>query len=90
MNPALPNWHYVYLLDSKKTGQIYIGCTHDLENRLMEHKEGKVYPTKKMLPVDLIYYEAFNAKQLAYKREQSLKKYGAGLSSLKARIGRAG
>ena len=90
MNPALPNWHYVYLLDSKKTNQIYIGCTNNLENRLREHQEGKVFTTKKMLPVDLIYYEAFNSQQLAYKREQSLKKYGSGLSKLKSRIGRTG
>ena len=90
MNPALPSWYYVYLLDSKKTNQTYIGCTNNLENRLIQHKEGKVYSTKKMLPVDLIYYEAFNSKQLAYKREESLKKYGSGLSKLKSRIGRAG
>lgn len=92
MNPAPPNdnWHYVYLLRSKKTRGIYIGCTGDLEKRLNEHVEGKVYSTKKILPVDLVYYEAFNSKELAYKREKRLKYYGSGLTELKTRIGGAG
>ena len=89
MNPALPNrnWYYVYLLRSSKTQWIYIGCTNDLKNRLKEHNEGKVYSTKRMLPVELIYYEAFKSKDIAYKREKNLKFYGSGLAGLKLRLG---
>ena len=89
MSPALPNknWYYVYLLRSSKSQWIYIGCTNDLENRLKEHNEGKVYSTKRMLPVELIYYEAFKSKDLAYKREKNLKYYGSGLTGLKLRLG---
>lgn len=87
MNPALHNWHYVYLLKSKKDGSIYIGCTDDLERRLKEHTDGKVYSTKKMLPVELIYYEAYPLKDWAYEREKSLKTYGSGLAKLKSRLG---
>ena len=59
MNPARPkDWYYVYLLTSEKASWIYIGCTNDLENRVREHNDGKVFSTKKMLPVELIYYEA--------------------------------
>ena len=97
MNPALPNnknWHYVYLLHSNKTPQIYIGRTNNLEKRLKEHKERKVYSTKKMLPVELIYYEAYKSKECAYQREKSLKAYGSSLGKLKSRLrigkGRAG
>ena len=96
VNPALPNknWYYVYLLRSSKSQRIYIGCTNDLKNRLKEHNEGKVYSTKRMLPVELIYYEAFKSKDLAYKREKNLKSYGSGLAGLKLRLaikkGRAG
>ena len=91
MNPALPNdWYYVYVLESKKTKGIYIGCTNNAQKRLSEHNEGKVFTTKKIMPVDLIYYEAFNSKENAFKREKSLKNYGSGLAKLKARIGRAG
>jgi predicted GIY-YIG superfamily endonuclease len=81
------SWHYVYLLSSNKTQWIYIGCTHDLEKRFNEHKEGRVLTTKKMLPVELIYYEAFRSKDCAYQREKSLKAFGSGLARLKSRLG---
>ena len=88
MNPALPEkWHYVYLLSSNKTSWIYIGCTSNLEKRLKEHNEGNVYSTKKMLPLELIYYEAYRSKEYAYKREKALKAYGSALGKLKSRIG---
>lgn len=89
MNPALPvkDWHYLYLLTSKKTKWIYIGCTSNLENRIREHQDGKVYTTKKMLPVELIYYEAYRSKEAAYTREKSLKAFGSGLAKLKSRLG---
>lgn len=47
MNPAPPNWYYVYLLKSVKNGSIYMGCTANLHNRLQEHNEGKNYSTRK-------------------------------------------
>jgi putative endonuclease len=88
MNPALPKkWYYVYLLSSNKASWIYIGCTDDLEKRIKEHNEGKVYSTKKMSPVELIYYEAYKSKACAYKREKSLKTHGSGLAKLKSRLG---
>lgn len=90
MNPALPNikkWHYVYILSSNKTAWIYIGCTNDLRKRLKEHSEGNVYSTKKMLPVELIYYEAYPSKNCAYEREKNLKAYGSSLGKLKVRLG---
>jgi len=71
MSPALPKaWHYVYLLSSGRMKCIYIGCTDDLDKRIVEHKEGKVFSTKKMLPVELIYFETYRSKENAYKREK--------------------
>jgi len=96
MNPALPNnWYYVYLLSSNNTPKIYIGATGNLEKRLKEHNERKVFSTKRMLPVELIYYEAYKSKECAYEREKRLKAYGSGLAKLKCRLrinnkGRAG
>jgi len=88
VNPALPNnWHYVYLLRSKKTNWIYIGCTNNLLKRLEEHNSGEVYSTKHYLPIELIYYEAYASKDSAYKREKNLKAFGSGLAKLKSRIG---
>jgi len=40
-----------------------------------------------MLPVELIYFEAYKSKEDAYKREKNLKAYGSGLSWVKSRIG---
>ena len=73
MNPA-PHWHYVYLLASKKDmNKIYMGCTNDLHNRLKEHNEGKNYFTKRMLPIELIYFEACINEEDARRREEYLK-----------------
>lgn len=88
MNPALPKtWHYVYLLSNKTMKWIYIGCTNDLEKRLDEHYSGKVLSTKNMLPVELVYYEAYRFKEDAYIREKHLKHHGSSFAKLKYRIG---
>jgi len=88
MNPALPtNWHYVYVLKCSKAPLIYIGCTNCIEKRLVKHNGGEVYSTKNRLPVELIYYEAYKTKELAYKREKKLKSHGSSVGKLKSRIG---
>ncbi len=100
MSPAPQRWFYVYLLKSKrdssiyprpsKMGGIYIGCTSNLHRRLEEHREGKIYSTKKMLPIELIYFEAYSSKKAAFEREKRLKHYGSALRHFKLRIGGAG
>jgi predicted GIY-YIG superfamily endonuclease len=40
-----------------------------------------------MLPVELLYFEAYRSKDVAFEREKNLKKYGSGLAKLKTRIG---
>ena len=89
MNPALPKigWHYIYLLSTKARDWTYVGCTNNLNKRLAEHKEGKVFSTRKMLPVELIYYEACKSKHVAFEREKNLKKFGSTLAKLKLRLG---
>ena len=37
---------------------------------------GKNYTSKRLLPVDLVYYEAYKSKIDAQDREQRLKQYG--------------
>jgi putative endonuclease len=90
MSPAPQRWFYVYLLKSKRDSLIYIGCTSNLHKRLEEHREEKVYSTKKMLPIELIYFEAYSSKKAAFERERRLKHYGSALRHLKLRIGGAG
>jgi len=90
MSPAPQKWFYVYLLKSKRNSSIYIGCTSNLHKRLEEHKEGKVFSTQKLLPMNPIYFEAYKSKKAAFEREKRLKHYGSALRHLKLRIGGAG
>ncbi len=78
--------HYVYIIKSIKTKKIYIGYTSDLKRRLKEHNEGENYTTMRMLPIELVYYEAYKSKEDAKNREKQLKRYGNALLFLKKRI----
>jgi len=64
---------YTYVLLSKKDNNFYVGYTDDLNNRLKQHKSGKVKSTAFRLPISLIYYEACLNKFDAIKRERYLK-----------------
>lgn len=79
--------HYVYVLKSLRLkDKIYIGYTSDLKKRLAEHMMGKNYTTARILPVELVYCEAYKSKMDAQNREQQLKQYGNALDHLKKRI----
>jgi putative endonuclease len=64
---------YVYILQSSKNKDIYVGFTNDLKNRFGLHNSGKVKSTKAYRPWTLTYYEAYRAKLDATKREKELK-----------------
>ena len=74
--------YYVYVLQSLKNRRLYIGRTENLKRRLREHKAGKIWTTKRMLPIRLIFYEAFLSKQDVIRRERYFKT-AKGKSSLK-------
>jgi putative endonuclease len=65
--------YYVYVLQSLKNARLYIGRTEDLKIRIGEHHAGKVWTTKRMLPMRLVFYESFLSKQDAVRRERYLK-----------------
>jgi putative endonuclease len=65
--------HYVYVLLSEKDGNFYIGCTSDLEERIKYHESGQVKSTKPRRPFKLVYFEEFEDKYEAFRREKSLK-----------------
>ena len=73
---------YVYILQSVKSRNFYIGYTSDLKNRFKEHNNGKNLTTKPFRPYKLIYYEAFLNKKDAKSREEYLKS-GWGWRSIK-------
>ncbi|MBU4348233.1 GIY-YIG nuclease family protein [Patescibacteria group bacterium] len=76
----------VYLLQSLKNKNLYVGCTSDLKKRLLIHNQGKSYHTKKYMPWKLIYCETYISEKDAYSREQSLKLHAQGLRRLKERL----
>ena len=65
--------NYVYVLKSFKDHKRYIGLSNNLERRLEEHNNGKVTATKFRRPFKLIYFEEFNSRSEAAKREKFFK-----------------
>lgn len=63
----------VYILYSEKDERLYVGCTHDLEQRLIRHHSGRVRSTKHRRPLRLIHSESFPDKAIAFNRERFLK-----------------
>ena len=64
---------YIYVLQSLKDKQFYVGYSNNLKKRVKDHNEGKVYSTKFRRPLKLIYYEACLNQQDTTKREKYLK-----------------
>lgn len=64
---------YVYILESLKDDNHYVGLTNDLKNRIEKHNKGKVFSTKLRIPFKIIHYEAYLNKNDAANREQFLK-----------------
>ncbi|HSV43663.1 MAG TPA: GIY-YIG nuclease family protein [Candidatus Bathyarchaeia archaeon] len=77
---------YLYILKSKKDGNLYIGSTKDLEKRINQHNAGKVFSTKTRIPFELIYYEAYKSEHDARYREKNLKIRSRAFAQLKKRI----
>lgn len=68
--------HYVYVLQSTiKLNWVYVGRTDDLRKKFNRHNSGNVKSTKAYKPFILVYYEAYNSKKDAVKREMELKKH---------------
>lgn len=66
--------NYVYILKCND-GSLYTGWTNNLEKRLKAHSEGKgAKYTKGRGPLELVYYEEFEEKNDAMKREYAIKK----------------
>ena len=65
---------YTYIVECCD-GSLYTGWTNHLEERMKCHNEGKgAKYTRSRLPVRLMYYEVFDTKQEAMKREYAIKK----------------
>ncbi|MFZ5559554.1 MAG: GIY-YIG nuclease family protein [Patescibacteria group bacterium] len=64
---------YVYVLESLKDGERYIGITNDLKRRIEEHNNGRNFGTSYRRPFKLIYCEICTNEDDAKRREKYLK-----------------
>ncbi len=64
---------YVYVLESLKDGDRYIGYTKYLNRRIKEHQKGYNFATKFRLPFKLVYFEGCLNEIDAKRREHYLK-----------------
>lgn len=66
--------NYVYMLECSD-GSLYTGWTNNLEKRIAAHNNGKgAKYTRVRLPVKLVYYEEYEDKIEAMKREYAIKR----------------
>ena len=83
VDPLFVMW-FVYILKCSD-GNLYTGCTEDIDERLKRHNSGYVPATKLRLPVVLITYIAFTDKYKAFAFEKYLKG-GSGRAFLNKRL----
>lgn len=66
--------YYTYLAKCSD-GSLYCGYTDDVEAREKVHNSGKgAKYTRSRLPVKIVYYEEFETKSEALRREHAIKK----------------
>lgn len=65
--------NYVYMIRCKD-GSLYTGWTNNLEKRFRNHCKGKgAKYTRGRGPLELVYYEVFEDKREAMRREYEIK-----------------
>lgn len=77
-------FYYVYVLQNKDSGSLYIGFTRDLLKRVKGHESGDT-PTTRGGKYELTYYESYRNKTDALGREKFLKG-GSGKKYLKKQL----
>ncbi len=65
--------YYAYVLKSEINGHFYKGSTENLYRRVQEHNDGIVTYTSKFRPWKLVYFETFQNRGEAMKREKFFK-----------------
>ena len=71
--------YFVYILQSKKDGSLYVGSTENVKQRVAEHNSGKAKYSSSERPYVLKWFCSFPNKQLALKFEKYLKQ-GSGFA----------
>jgi putative endonuclease len=63
----------VYILESCVDKSYYIGQTNNLEERIKRHNQSRSVFTKSKRPWKLVYFEKYETRSLAIKREKQIK-----------------
>jgi putative endonuclease len=67
---------YTYILASKRNGTLYTGMTDNLRKRVYDHKVGSIPGfTKKYGVKTLVWFEAFETREGAFRRERRIKEW---------------
>ena len=69
----LARMYFLYILQSLKSKQFYIGSSSDVQKRLQAHNRGSNKSTKPYRPWTVVYIEELRDKSSAEKREWFLK-----------------
>ena len=79
--------HYIYLIQNDVSGEIYIGYTTDLEDRIKTHNaRGKKFTTRNNGEWKYVYVELYRSKKDALERERKLKRHAKGKHELFKRL----
>ena len=65
--------YYVYILQSLKDFSFYIGQCDDLDKRMSKHFDGMSKYTSGKRPLRLVYFEVYDSRTEALKREKEIK-----------------
>jgi putative endonuclease len=65
---------FVYILQSMKDFSFYVGQCNDLDKRMSKHYDGMSKYTATKRPWRLVYFEMYNSRSDAIKRENQIKK----------------
>lgn len=76
---------FVYIIKSTIDNRLYKGLTTNLETRIHEHNSGKTKSTSPYKPWKLVYFEKFDSRDEARKREKYFKS-GIGREFLKHKL----
>jgi len=66
--------YFTYIIKSTVDGSFYTGQCKNLSERLQRHNNGGTKSTKAKAPWQLVYYETFNTRSEACRRELEIKK----------------
>ena len=77
--------HYAYVLKILNFDFYYKGHCQNIEERLTQHNSGMTISIKKYIPFKVVYFEEFESREEAIKREKYFKS-AAGRRFLKTKL----